>query len=46
MAGLVDEERGLEIIYFVFHKAFNTISHTIILSKLGWYNLNRTSSFF
>lgn len=32
MVGFVNEERGFEIIYFAFHKAFDAISYTIYLN--------------
>lgn len=34
MSGLVDEERGIDFVYFDFSKSFDTESHNIFLKKL------------
>ena len=41
MIGLVDGEIVVDIIYFVFSKAFNTVSYNILVDKLMKYRLDK-----
>jgi len=34
MTGWVDERRAIDVFYLDFSKAFNTVSHNILLGKL------------
>ena len=34
MTGFVDEERAVVIVYFDFRRAFNTVSHKILIENL------------
>lgn len=40
MAGLIDEVRAVAVVYLVFRKTFNTVSHKIFLEKLFMYELD------
>jgi len=37
----VDEGRTVDIVYLDFSKAFNTVSHSIVLEKLAAHGLGR-----
>jgi len=39
----VDEGRTVDIVYLDFSKAFNTVSHSIVLEKLAAHGLDRYS---
>ena len=39
----VDEGRTVDIVYLDFSKAFNTVSHSIVLEKLAAHGLSRYS---
>lgn len=41
MNGLVDKGRAVVIIYLVFRKAFNTVSHKIFTKKVIKYGLDK-----
>ena len=41
MTGLVDDERVGDIIYFIFSKAFNTVSYNILIDNLMKYKLDK-----
>ena len=41
MTGLVDEEKAVDIVYLDFNKAFDTVSHSILLQKLAGHGLDR-----
>jgi len=43
MTGWVDEERAVGIVYLNFSKAFDTVSHNILISKLRKYGLDEWS---
>ncbi|XP_063177737.1 scavenger receptor cysteine-rich type 1 protein M130-like, partial [Chroicocephalus ridibundus] len=40
MAVLIDEVRAVAVVYLVFRKTFNTVSHKIFLEKLFMYELD------
>jgi len=40
MAGSVNERKAVSVIYLYFNKAFDIISHSILVSKLGCYGLD------
>jgi len=40
MTGWVDEGRAVDVVYFNFSKAFDTISHNILLGKFRKYGLD------
>ena len=40
MTGSVDARKAVNVIYFHFNKAFDTISYNIPVSKLGCYGLD------
>jgi len=44
MAGWVDEGRAVDVVYLDFSKAFNTISHNILLGKLRKCGLDEWSA--
>jgi len=41
VTGLVDEEKAVDIVYLDFNKAFDTVSHSILLQKLAGHGLDR-----
>ncbi|GAB0207040.1 mitochondrial enolase superfamily member 1 [Grus japonensis] len=41
MTGLVDEGRAVDIVYLDIRKAFDTMSHKILMEKLLMYGLNQ-----
>jgi len=43
MTGWVDEGRAVDVVYLDFSKAFNTVSHNILLGKLRKYALDEWS---
>ena len=43
MTGWVDEGRAVDVAYFNFSKAFDTVSHDILLGKLRKCGLNEWS---
>jgi len=43
MTGWVDEERAVDVVYLEFSKAFDTVSHNILLGKLRKCGLDECS---
>jgi len=43
MTGWVDEGRAVDVVYLDFSKAFNTVSHNILLGKLRKCGLDEWS---
>ena len=43
MTGWVDEGRAVDVVYLDFSKAFNTVSHDILLGKVRKYGLDEWS---
>lgn len=47
MASLVDEGRVMNVVYLNFSKAFDTVSHNILIDKMTKYRLdNWTGKYF
>ncbi|PKU41435.1 rna-directed dna polymerase from mobile element jockey- hypothetical protein [Limosa lapponica baueri] len=40
MTGWMDEKRAVDVVYHDFSKAFNTVSHSILIAKLRKYGLD------
>ncbi|PKU46225.1 rna-directed dna polymerase from mobile element jockey- hypothetical protein [Limosa lapponica baueri] len=40
MTGWIDEGRAVDVVYLDFSKAFDTISHSILIGKFRKYGLN------
>ena len=40
MTGLADEGRAVDIVYLDFSKAFDTVSHKILIDRLLMYRLD------
>uniref|UniRef100_K7EYU7 Reverse transcriptase domain-containing protein n=1 Tax=Pelodiscus sinensis TaxID=13735 RepID=K7EYU7_PELSI len=43
ITSLVDKGEAVDVIYLDFSKAFDTVSHDILIDKLGKYNLDRAT---
>ncbi|KAK4815475.1 LOW QUALITY PROTEIN: hypothetical protein QYF61_002934, partial [Mycteria americana] len=47
MTGFVDEGSAVDAVYLYFNKAFNTVSPSILVLRLGYYSLNgRTATWW
>ncbi|NXD83794.1 PO23 protein, partial [Halcyon senegalensis] len=40
LGGLVDEGKAVDVVYLDFRKAFNTVSHSILMKKLSAHGLD------
>ena len=40
MAGWIDVGRAVDVVYFDFNKAFDTVSHSILVMKLRKYRID------
>lgn len=44
MTGFVGEGRAVDVIHLNFNKDFSSVSHSILVSKLKWYDLSEQTT--